>query len=264
MHIAYFDESGDDGFPSYSSPLFALSASYLHYLNWKPAFEQILEFRRELKKTLGVPVKLEIHAKYFLLNKNPYKQFGFSDADRIRAISAFCDLIASLELKLVNAVIVKPRVLARDYNVLDWALKMSIQRIENDLDPGRNPTARFLMITDEGRVGKMRATARRMQRINFIPSKFGTGTYRREIQSLIEDPLPKDSRDSYFIQLSDLVAFVVYLHCLVETGVAPFSNRLATLVDAAQVRSWMDQLKPRFNLLASSANPYGIVIHPNK
>jgi uncharacterized protein DUF3800 len=264
MHIAYFDESGDDGFPSYSSPLFALSASYLHYLNWKPAFDQILEFRRQLKKDVGLPVKLEIHAKYFLLNKNPYRQFGFTDADRIRVISAFCDLIASLELKYVNAVIVKPRILMKDYNVLDWALKMSIQRIENDLDPGRNPTARFLMITDEGRVGKMRATARRMQRVNFIPSKFGAGTYRREIQSLLEDPLPKDSRDSYFIQMCDLVAFVVYLHCLTATGVAGFSNRLAALISPAQVTAWMEQLKPRLNLLASGANPYGIVVHPGK
>jgi hypothetical protein len=134
MHIAYFDESGDDGFPSFSSPLFALSATYLHYLNWRPVFEQILEFRRQLKTDTGFPVKVELHAKYFLLNKNPYRQFGFADADRVRVISAFCDLVASLELKFVNVVIVKPRILMKDYNVLDWALKMSIQRIENDLD----------------------------------------------------------------------------------------------------------------------------------
>jgi hypothetical protein len=25
MHIAYYDEAGDDGFPKYSSPLFVLS-----------------------------------------------------------------------------------------------------------------------------------------------------------------------------------------------------------------------------------------------
>lgn len=264
MHIAYFDESGDDGFPSFSSPLFALSASYLHYLNWRPVFEQILEFRRQLKTDTGLPVKVELHAKYFLLNKNPYRAFGFADSDRVRVISAFCDLIASLDLKFVNVVIVKPRILMKEYNVLDWALKMSIQRIENDLDPGRNPTARFLMITDEGRVGKMRATARRMQRVNFIPSKFGGGTYRREIQSLVEDPLPKNSKDSYFIQLCDLVAFVVYLHSIVTTGIATFSNRLSAVVAPAQVISWMEQLKPSFNLLASGANPYGIVVHPSK
>ncbi len=264
MHLAYIDESGDDGFPSYSSPLFALSASYLHYLNWKAVFEQILEFRRQLKREIGLPVKLEVHAKYFLLNKNPYRQFGIADADRIRVISAFCDLVSSLELKFVNAVIVKPRILRQDYNVLDWALRMSIQRIENDLDPGRNPTARFLMISDEGRVAKMRATARRMQRVNFIPSKFGAGAYRKEIQSLIEDPLPKDSRDSYFIQLCDLVAFVVYSHCLTATGVAAFSNRLAALITPAQVTAWMDQLKPSFNVLASASDPYGIVVHPGK
>lgn len=28
MYIAYYDESGDDGFPAYSSPLFVLTALY--------------------------------------------------------------------------------------------------------------------------------------------------------------------------------------------------------------------------------------------
>lgn len=83
-----------------SSPLFALSAGYLHYLNWRAAFEQILEFRRQLKREMGLPVKLEFHAKYFLLNKNPYRPFGFPDAERIAVMSAFCDLIASPRAKV--------------------------------------------------------------------------------------------------------------------------------------------------------------------
>jgi hypothetical protein len=56
-------------------------------------------------------VKLELHAKYFLLNKHPYRDLGFSDSERVKVTSAFCRQ----------------------------------QRIENDHDRGGNPTARFLM-----------------------------------------------------------------------------------------------------------------------
>jgi hypothetical protein len=264
MHLAYFDESGDDGFPAYSSPLFALTCCYLHYLRWKPTFEEILELRRELKRDFGLPVKSELHTRDFLLNKNPYRQLQIPDTDRVTIISRFCDRIATLDLKIVNAVIVKPRINSKGYDVLDWALKMSIQRIENDLDPSHNPDSRFLMITDEGRVGKMRSTSRRMQRVNFIPSKFGTKPYQQPIATLIEDPLPKDSKDSFYIQVCDLSAFVVYVHCLTTTGVGGYPKRLAAVINPNLVVGWLDALKPRLNLLASSANPYGIVIHPPK
>jgi hypothetical protein len=262
MHIAYFDESGDDGFPVYSSPLFALSACYLHYLDWKPNFEALLAFRRQLKQEYGLPVKLEVHARFFLLNKNPYRQFAFSNADRIAMVGKFCRFVATLRVRFVNALIVKPRILMRDYEILDWALKATIQRIENDLNPIANPTRRFLMITDEGRVGKMRSTTRRMQRINYIPSRFGNRTYRSDIQTLIEDPLPKNSRDSYFIQICDLVASVVYLHGLTLTGTGRLSNRMAGLIGPDQARLWMDELKPVLNLKASGKDPHGIFIHP--
>lgn len=262
MHLAYFDESGDDGFPRYSSPLFVLSCCYLHYLSWKPTFERLLAFRRQLAKDFGLPVKVELHTRYFLLNKKPYRGFGIADEDRVAIIMQFCQLIATLSLRVVNTAIVKPRVASSRYDVLDWALKMSIQRVENDLNPTRNTSARFLMITDEGRVGKMRSTARRMQRINFIPSKFGAETYRKEIEALIEDPLPKDSKDSFFIQICDLIAFVVYLHCLTATGTGVYTRRLAAVVSPELVVQWMEQLKPILNLQARRANEFGIVIHP--
>ena len=49
MYIAYYDESGDDGYPRYRSPLFVLTGIYLHYLNWKDAFESIRDIRSSPK-----------------------------------------------------------------------------------------------------------------------------------------------------------------------------------------------------------------------
>jgi hypothetical protein len=118
------------------------------------------------------------------------------------------------------------------------------------------------VITDPGRVGKMRKTTRKVQRVNFIPSKFGPYAYRKEIERLIEDPLPKDSRESYFIQSADLVTYVVYMRAHFEKQVGSIHGRMPKAVDAAKVEDWMDGLKPCLNLEASGKDPYGVYFHP--
>ena len=262
MHIVYYDESGDDGFPEYSSQFFILTAIYSHYLNWTPEFDAIRVFRRGLKLSFGIPVKTEMHTKQFLLNKKPYRAMELSEQQRLDIVGLYCDLIASLEVRIINVVIVKPRIRNSDYKVLDTALTYSVQRIENDLNPTANPEQRFLIISDSGRVGMMRQTTRRIQRINFIPSKFGDHSYRREIKALIEDPLPKDSKESYFIQLADLVSYVVNLYSIDMLKMGTYSNRLEPFLTPTVVRGWMDRLMPSLNRQASTCDPYGIVYYP--
>jgi len=262
MHIAYYDESGDDGYPHYSSPLFAISTVYLHYLNWQPTYEALRDFRRSLKVSHRIPVKWEFHTRNFILNKKPYRSLALADPDRLSVIDAFCDLIADLDVRIINVVIVKPLITHPGYKVLDTALKYSVQRIENDLDPAQNPQSRFLIVTDPGRVGKMRTTTRRIQRINYIPSKFGASSYRREIRSLIEDPLPKESKESYFIQLADLVATITSLYGANLHVPTHRHGRLPTGVTPAKVFDWLERMKPSLNLKASGGDPYGVKFHP--
>ena len=51
MHIAYYDEAGDDGYPNYSSKLFVLTSLYLHYTHWRKSFDAIWEFRKSFDRT---------------------------------------------------------------------------------------------------------------------------------------------------------------------------------------------------------------------
>ncbi|MCP4165546.1 MAG: DUF3800 domain-containing protein [Chloroflexi bacterium] len=262
MHIVYYDESGDDGFPRYSSSFFILTALYFHYLNWKPMFEEIRDFRRDLKSSFGIPIKTEMHTKQFMLNKQPYRAMTLAEQQRLDIVGLFCDLIASLDVRVINIVIVKPRIVKSTYQVLDTALTYSVQRIENDLDPTKNPEQRFMIISDSGRVGKMRRTTRRIQKVNFIPSKYETHSYRRDIKALIEDPLPKDSKESYFIQLADLVSYIVHLYSIDTLNIGTYSNRLKPFITPEIVTGWMERLKPSLNLQASSRDPYGVVYYP--
>jgi hypothetical protein len=262
MRIVYFDESGDDGYPHYSSPLFALTAVYMHYLQWQANLGRIREFRSQLRRDYGVPVKTEIHTKYFILNKRPYRGLGLAQSSRLRVIDLLADLVGSLELRVVNVVINKPAIQRDDYQVLDTALRYAVQRIENDLDSRLNPAARFLAVTDEGRVGAMRSTTRRIQRINYIPSRFGAASYRREITTMIEDPLPKDSRESYFIQVADFVAFIVYLYALELTGSGRPHGRMPEEVTSERIGQWMQRMSRSLNTQAAADDRFGVKIHP--
>ncbi len=261
MFLAYYDESGDDGSPPQtSSPLFVLTALYQHHLVWKENYERVKAFKHQLARDFPFPFHEEMHTREFLLKKSPYYQWDIADDDRAHIVDLYCQLCAQLNLKIINIVIVKERLPKPGMDVLDTALTFSVQRIENDLV--REPQNRFLVITDWGRVGKMRKTTRRVQKINFIPSKFGPTPRQQEIQKLIEDPLPKDSSESYFIQLADLVACIVSLYAVVTQGVGKLPGRLPVAVDRDRIVGWMEMLKPSLNLKAAGDNEYGVKFYP--
>ena len=104
MRIVYYDESGDDGYPQFSSPLFSLTAIYMHYLSWKGNYEIIKDLRSKLKAEFNFPIKLEMHTKYFLLDKHPYRDFNFLHNNKKQIISLFCQFIAHLDLKVINTI----------------------------------------------------------------------------------------------------------------------------------------------------------------
>jgi len=258
MFTAYFDESGDDGLQG--SPLFVLTATYCHHSKWKENFSQLRLWRRQIRDAYGLPMKYELHTTPFILNKRPYTELCISDDDRAVIIDQFCDTIANLSLRIVNVVIHKSIIQLSNYNVLGKALTYSIQRVENDMRK-KHSNANFIMITDSGRLGMMRKTARKMQAINYIPSMFTTTSYRRDIELLIEDPLPKDSVESYFIQISDAVSRIVYMYKLLEFG-GKLGNRTPTCIDASRIENWLKKLSPSLNTEASRTEKYGIVCYP--
>lgn len=262
MFISYFDESGDDGYPVYSSELFVLTSIYMHHSFWKENYTKVSDFRKFLKKQYGMPVNQEFHTSNFITDKNPYHGL-YTPSARKEILMQSCAMAASLNMTIVSVVIDKRRINRPNYDVLRNALTYNIQRIENDLSR-QNPETRFMIITDEGRVSKMRTTTRSIQRINYIPSMYGTGSYRQEIKTLIEDPLPKDSSQSYFIQIADMISLVVSLYAkqnLCEFKI-PWANRIQQVLSHGDEVSLMNILRPRINAKASRSNEYGVVYYP--
>jgi len=262
MYIVYYDESGDDGVPG-SSKLFLLSAVALHHQNWHDTYSQLQSFRSLLKAQHRIPIRTEFHTRPFLLNKNPYRDLSLSDDERLLILDKWCEFLGNQSaLMITNVAINKTAVPSEGhYPVLDNAVTFSVQRIENTLK-NTAPGEKFLIITDDGRIGAMRKTTRRIQKVNFIPSKIDLRPYRQEISLMIEDPLPKKSAESYFIQVADLISYVVATHLARTKLQAALGNRLPKQLDDQRIRSWMEKLKPVLNLKASTTDPYGIVCYP--
>jgi hypothetical protein len=258
MYIIYYDESGDDGYPKSASPIFTLAANYTHEDTWRTVFNGIKGFRVSIKTK--IPPKMEIHVKDFILGKRPYRELDLSDNDRISIIESYCSTVSTLPLQIVNVVINKTIIKNEDYPVLDRALTYSIQRIDNSTIDDK-----LIIISDDGRIIKMRKTTRRIQVFNTIPSKTAsTIKISQPIERLIEDPLPKASANSYFVQISDLIAFLVYNYMLPKITQYSLNPRFPPDVNDKKLDYWLDLLEPVLNKRATKENKFGhgIVCYP--
>jgi hypothetical protein len=84
-----------------------------------------------------------------------------------------------------------------------------LQDLHPRLHPRRGrPLARPVRRDD--RVSPIRKIARKTRRAGSGGSAFGTGSLRRPARLLIEDPMPKNSTHSYFLQHADLAAYAAF------------------------------------------------------
>jgi hypothetical protein len=259
-YIAYFDETGDDGANTASSKYFVLTSLYMSTSDWQSNFNAVRAVKQQLKQKYGFHVSQELHTKHLLTDKNPYRNYNWSPEEKREIIKAFVLTIADLKASAINVLIDKTKFIDESYPVLENALKYNIQRIEND-SKGK---WHYLIITDKGRLPPMRKTARAIRASNPIQSKYAYGFSNHPITGLIEDILEKDSQESYFIQICDLMSYFVHLYYNCVTKKEPLPNRVAKVIDIPFIKSFMATLKKAdiFNLNANKSNAYGLVIYP--
>lgn len=256
--LAYVDESGDDGLAkNYSSPIFVLTTTYMKDIDWDNNYEQIKKYRLYLKDNFGFSVIEEFHTADFFTDKKPYRDYKLNSEQRKNIIMTYCQVIASMNLRIINTIIDKDKVIRiKEYPVLKNALTYTIQRLENDSD------WKYMIISDKGRVSIMRKTARLLKNENPISSHFTPGVYNAPIKNMIEDIMEKDSKESFFIQISDFVSYIVNLYYKHYVQKKEIPKRISSWLTIEDIIVMMDILKSVFNLKASSQNDYGLVIYP--
>ena len=259
-YIAYFDETGDDGVTTSSSEIFVLTSLYMSGEKWQSNYSHIKECRKKLKQIYGFHISEEFHTKHLFSDKDPYRKYGWTPEQRREIAKEMIVGISDLDAKVVNIIIDKTRFRDMNYHVLENALKYNIQRIENDSRGQWN----YLIITDQGRIAPMRKTARAVRMYNPIQSKYSYEYKNYPVNNMIEDILEKDSKESYFIQASDLISYIVHLCYKSNYKKQALPNRVGKTIDSEFIEQAMGLFKEKglLNLKANSSDEYGLVIYP--
>ncbi len=213
MYLAYIDESGDTGLNNSPTQYFVLTAIVINENDWRQTLTDFVEFRRYLNKSFGLPLRTEIHTSDFV-NQSPNLKTPIEKNIRIDILKKCLKwLNLRTELSIITIRCKKNR--ANDKDVFEYTWATLIQRIENTLMyknfPKQEGIENSILIADNTDKNKLKKLLRKMRHINFIPSmgelqpKYGSRNIA--IKHIIEDPIFKDSSDSYFHQLADIVAY---------------------------------------------------------
>ena len=222
MYLMYVDESGDCGMPADGSPsrFFCLAGAVVHELRWLDTMEQLLTFRRWLKGRYKVYLDDELHAADMLNkpSKTATSLQRLRKHERLAIIRHFADEIARLsDVRLINVVVDKHGRAPNKDEVFRWAWYSLFQRFENTIRNRNFPGStisddRGLVLADDTDGDKLRRYLNEMRLKNPLKTRQAHGVAvceDRPIKVIVEDPILRDSRESYLIQVADCAAFLL-------------------------------------------------------
>lgn len=251
MYLIYVDESGDVGLVGSPTQLFALSGIVIHEMTWHRTLEAIIEFRKDLRARYGLKLREEIHAAHLLHKPGDLRRIPKSL--RLRLLRDVVDFQASLAgLSIINLVIDK-RTKSAGYPVFQTAWKCLVQRFGNTIHYGnfpgpKNAADHGLLIVDRTDEKRLRTLTRSMRRYNPIPNARGGGFRNLPLTTIVEDAVHRDSNHSYFLQLADVNAYLLYQKFAAGAYVA-----------RKGARNYFDRLHPVLCTVANRRHPQGIV-----
>lgn len=176
---------------------------------WNAAFNGLLELRRDLKRSFGVPVRAEVKAAYLVQNDGPFEGAHIAASQRKYIYRRHMNVMSRLDLRAFAVYVDKTRLeTSGDLDRTRWLVWESLfQRLAlmHDRDePGvKTP---IMLIHDEGEELTIRKYARRARR--FLTAGSITGAPLRLTPDwLIDDPVSRESDQSLLVQCADLVAY---------------------------------------------------------
>jgi hypothetical protein len=206
MYVAYVDESGDDGIRGSRS--YALGCVLVESSHWAATFDQVIDFRRFVRSRFNVPVRAEIKANYLLRNGGPFRQNPLSEKARFGLYRGMMRIQPKLGISTFAVVIDKAEANEKfegSRASSDIAWEYLLQRLERSFQG-----TEVLIVHDEGDALSVRGNARKARRAGTAGSAFGTGLLSVPFRNLLDDPVPRDSKQSYFLQMADLAAYAAF------------------------------------------------------
>lgn len=174
---------------------------------WPAAFDELLAFRRRLRETYQFPMRAEIKANYLLRNSGPFRGALLGPAERHLIYRAHMRVVDDLPARAFAVVVDKRRQDRPPQDVFGLVWETLLQRLERT---STKEKVTFAIVHDEGENDSVRRLVRKSRRYLTAGSAFGGGTLLNPARSLIDDPIPRRSEQSYLIQVADLVAYAAF------------------------------------------------------
>ena len=241
MKIIYVDESGtfSDGFTEAIartnkrlSSYFILSAVIVDIDDWEKVLGRFKSLRADLRHNYLVKKSEHIHAYEVIGGGGVWRHIKYAHLNSTKRQSMFEYLLKSYaawsELKVVTVVVKKltPYSSINPDTAREKAYENLFNRIDKTLDHEN-----YIVINDGQEDDKIIRLLRKLRAYNKLSTSYA-GTLDVRIKSLVEDPLFKYSKNSYFLQYVVHVAYAT-LHI--------FDDRLSPLVGKALMQSGLYQ-----------------------
>lgn len=197
MHLVYIDES-------YGAKTSVISALVVPVELWGDILGVVRQFRGELRKSDGIYVREELHATKFVNGRGHLGRTVVTKSRRWELYKATLGFIATLpDVKLLNAV--GPR--GRELQIFERLLNRLHRTLEKN-------DSQAMLVCDIGHEKEYTRLTRRLRVYNHVSSSRGIwpdgkATRNIPLKRLVEDPIFRDSEESYFIQLVDFCAYAV-------------------------------------------------------
>jgi hypothetical protein len=150
-------------------------------------------------------VRAEIKVNHLVGGRGALTRLG--DNQRYAIYRQHMRLAEKFGLRVYAILIQKVKIKRQYRNPRDIAWEFLMQRLERASDAEDEPV---LLTHDEGESAAIRKLARKARRVGKAGSRFGTGMLQVPFRLLLDDPVPRNSAESYFMQLADLAAVAAF------------------------------------------------------
>lgn len=251
--IAYIDETGDTGDWRLegSSSCYALGCVVIELDSWPSVFEQVLAFRRGMRESFGIPLRQEIKANYLIRNSGGLRPLNLSPSQRSYVYSQHLSTLEAVGAKAFAIVTDKEKTGWGSAETMNGTWEMLLQRLER-MTTKENCT--LVICHDSGENDTVRKFVRKARRHLTAGRMDGGGSLRFTAGRILEDPVPRDSKQSYLIQMADLVAYAGW-----RSYMAP-SKGVAQVVPQRMFQRLAGAIKTEVNQFGLNGSVPGVVL----
>lgn len=247
LEFAYVDDSGDPGMKNGSTRTMALGCMLISSHRWTGALDATQALRRGIHEDYKIRIRDEVKAEWIVGVKKHFRAAGLGDGQLRDIYTRHMRFASAISSGIFAVVIDKHLIQKSDFDIEDMAWLMLFQRLRlRSVKTG----APIMLIHDQTSDYKaLRARWRKFRRFNIGPDRKPATA-----PLLIEDPTSRDSQQSYFIQLADLIAYAASRRVIPATG---------RRISICSPNMWMEA-KPAHMTEVASNRSDAIVVWPRR